>query len=64
MVSGLGLIGLLSAQLLLAQGCRVLGLDPDPTKCAQAEALGFKALNLDSGLTLLLGARAHLRYWG
>ena len=27
-VSGLGLIGLLS-QLLLAQGCRVLGLDPD-----------------------------------
>ena len=30
-VSGLGLIGLLTAQLLTAQGCRVLGLDPDPS---------------------------------
>lgn len=28
-VSGLGLIGLLTAQLLAAQGCRVLGLDPE-----------------------------------
>ena len=28
-VSGLGLIGLLTAQLLIANGCRVLGIDPD-----------------------------------
>ena len=48
-VSGLGLIGLLTAQLLAAQGCRVLGLDPDPAKCALAEALGVTALNLASG---------------
>jgi len=47
-VSGLGLIGLLTAQLLAAQGCRVLGLDPDPAKCALAEALGVTALNLVS----------------
>jgi threonine dehydrogenase-like Zn-dependent dehydrogenase len=39
-VSGLGLIGLLTAQLLADQGCRVLGLDPDPAKCALAEELG------------------------
>jgi predicted dehydrogenase/threonine dehydrogenase-like Zn-dependent dehydrogenase len=48
-VSGLGLIGLLTGQLLAAQGCRVLGLDPDPTKCALAEGLGLMALNLATG---------------
>ena len=48
-VSGLGLIGLLTAQLLAAQGCRVLGLDPDPAKCDLAESLGINALNLSSG---------------
>ncbi|MEB3105312.1 MAG: bi-domain-containing oxidoreductase, partial [Cyanobacteriota bacterium] len=49
-VSGLGLIGLLTGQLLAAQGCRVLGLDPDPSKCALAETLGMTALHLDSGV--------------
>lgn len=49
-VSGLGLIGLLTGQLLAAQGCRVLGLDPDPSKCALAEALGITALPLDTGV--------------
>ena len=48
-VSGLGLIGLLTAQLLAAQGCRVLGLDPDPTKCALAEGFGVTALHLTPG---------------
>ena len=48
-VSGLGLIGLLTVQLLAAQGCRVLGLDPDPEKCDLAERLGFSVLNLSSG---------------
>ena len=48
-VSGLGLIGLLTAQLLTAQGCRVLGLDPDPAKCSLAEELGVTAFNLSSG---------------
>jgi predicted dehydrogenase/threonine dehydrogenase-like Zn-dependent dehydrogenase len=49
-VSGLGLIGLLTGQLLAAQGCRVLGLDPDPSKCALAETLGITALQLSSGV--------------
>jgi len=31
-VMGLGLIGLLTVQLLRAHGCRVLGIDPDPGK--------------------------------
>jgi predicted dehydrogenase/threonine dehydrogenase-like Zn-dependent dehydrogenase len=50
LVSGLGLIGLLTGQLLLAQGCRVLGLDPDPFKCALAETLGLSALALTPGV--------------
>lgn len=48
LVSGLGLIGLLTAQLLKAQGCRVLGLDPDPAKCQLAGAFGIAALPLSS----------------
>lgn len=48
-VSGLGLIGLLTAQLLSAHGCRVLGLDPDPAKCSMAEKLGIAVFNLSSG---------------
>ena len=49
-VSGLGLIGLLTGQLLTAQGCRVLGLDPDLSKCAIAEKFGITALHLASGV--------------
>jgi predicted dehydrogenase/threonine dehydrogenase-like Zn-dependent dehydrogenase len=49
-VSGLGLIGLLTGQLLAAQGCRVLGLDPDAGKCVLAETLGITALHLASGV--------------
>ena len=39
-VIGLGLLGLLTVQLLKASGCRVIGADPDPTKCALAKRLG------------------------
>ena len=48
-VSGLGLIGLLTSQLLKAQGCRVLGIDPDPRRCALAEKFGISVLNLSTG---------------
>jgi len=39
-VLGLGLIGQLTAQLLRANGCRVLGFDPDATRAKLAEELG------------------------
>lgn len=39
-VLGLGLIGQLSVQLLKANGCQVLGYDPDPTKAELARKLG------------------------
>lgn len=39
-VIGLGLIGLLTVQLLKANGCRVLGFDPNPERAALARELG------------------------
>ncbi len=44
-VIGLGLIGLLTAQLLKANGCRVIGYDLDITKVSLAESLGVLAFN-------------------
>ena len=48
LVSGLGLVGLLTSQLLASNGCRVLGIDPDPSKCNIAERLGISTLCLSS----------------
>ena len=48
LVSGLGLIGFLTAQLLLAQGCNVIALDTDPSKVSLAKSLGINALALSS----------------
>lgn len=42
-VIGLGLIGLLTAQLLLANGCEVIGFDFDPRKVELAASKGIKA---------------------
>ena len=39
-VMGLGLIGLLTVQLLKANGCRVVGFDPDPARVKLALDLG------------------------
>jgi predicted dehydrogenase/threonine dehydrogenase-like Zn-dependent dehydrogenase len=40
LVIGLGLIGQITAKLLKAQGCRVLGTDLDPAKCELAMRMG------------------------
>jgi polar amino acid transport system substrate-binding protein len=39
-VIGLGVIGLLAAQILRASGCHVFGIDLDPDRCGLARALG------------------------
>jgi predicted dehydrogenase/threonine dehydrogenase-like Zn-dependent dehydrogenase len=44
-VIGLGLIGLLTAELLVANGCRVIGLDIDRLKLDMAGRKGITALN-------------------
>jgi predicted dehydrogenase/threonine dehydrogenase-like Zn-dependent dehydrogenase len=48
-VTGVGLIGLLTVQLLRAQGCRVLAIDFDETKLALALKFGAQICNLGSG---------------
>src|SRR5215831_4114462 len=47
-VTGLGLIGLMTVQLLRAQGCRVLGLDFDSDKLMLAKRFGAEVVNLSS----------------
>ena len=39
-VVGLGLLGMLAAQLLRAHGCRVIGIDVNPARCEMARSLG------------------------
>ena len=48
-VLGLGLIGLLTVQLLRAHGCRVLGVDFDAQRLALATAFGAETVNLSAG---------------
>ncbi|QIR06498.1 bi-domain-containing oxidoreductase [Salinivibrio costicola] len=48
-VTGVGLIGLLTVQLLRAQGCRVLAIDFDESKLALAKQFGAEVCNLSKG---------------
>ena len=48
-VVGLGLIGLLTVQLLRAAGCAVLGVDPDAAKSALARRFGADTVDLGKG---------------
>ena len=63
-VIGLGLIGLLTVQLLTANGCSVIGIDLDPEKCSLAEAFGAKTVNLNRGEDPELVARQMSRHNG
>jgi len=48
-VIGLGLIGLISAEILSANGCRVIGYDLDEDKVAMAKEKGVIAFNILKG---------------
>ncbi|MCP4477704.1 MAG: zinc-binding alcohol dehydrogenase, partial [Planctomycetaceae bacterium] len=48
-VSGLGLIGLLTVQMLKAHGCQVLGIDFDEQKLELARKFGAETVNLSFG---------------
>jgi predicted dehydrogenase len=60
-VTGLGLIGLVTVQLLRAQGCRVLGLDFDEEKLALARQFGAEVVNLGVGENPLTAAQLFSR---
>lgn len=49
-VVGAGLIGLLTVQLLIAQGCRVLAIDFDAAKLERARGYGAETCNPGSGV--------------
>jgi predicted dehydrogenase/threonine dehydrogenase-like Zn-dependent dehydrogenase len=49
-VVGLGLIGLMTAQLLKANGCKVIGFDYDDQKVSLAKSFGIDAINPGLGI--------------
>lgn len=60
-VTGLGLVGLMTVQLLRANGCRVLGLDFDPSKLALAKQFGAEVVDLAVGQDPVAVATAYSR---
>jgi predicted dehydrogenase/threonine dehydrogenase-like Zn-dependent dehydrogenase len=57
-VTGLGLIGLLAVQLLLANGCRVLGVDVDAKRLELARQFGAETVDLPAGADPVAAAMA------
>jgi predicted dehydrogenase/threonine dehydrogenase-like Zn-dependent dehydrogenase len=60
-VTGLGLIGLITVQLLRAQGCQVLGIDLDRAKLALARSFGAQVVDLSAGEDPVAAALAFSR---
>jgi predicted dehydrogenase/threonine dehydrogenase-like Zn-dependent dehydrogenase len=60
-VTGLGLIGLVTVQLLRAHGCRVLGIDLDPAKLRMAREFGAETVDLSAGQDPVAAAHAFSR---
>ena len=60
-VIGLGLVGLLTVQLLRAHGCRVLGLDFDADKLVLARQFGADVVNLGANEDPLTAAHIFSR---
>jgi predicted dehydrogenase/threonine dehydrogenase-like Zn-dependent dehydrogenase len=60
-VTGLGLIGQMAIQLLRAQGCRVLGIDFDSSKCELARTFGAQTVDLSKGEEPIAAAMAFSR---
>ncbi len=60
-VTGLGLIGLMTVQLLRAQGCQVLGLDFDPARLKLARQFGAQTVDLSAGEDPVVASQAFSR---
>lgn len=63
-VTGLGLIGLLTVQLLKAHGCRVIAIDFDQARCDLAKSFGAEVVNLSKGEDPLKAADVFSRHRG
>lgn len=60
-VTGLGLVGLMTVQLLRAHGCRVLGLDFDKEKLGLARQFGAEVVDLAEGQDPVKAAEIYSR---
>lgn len=60
-VTGLGLIGLVTVQLLRANGCRVLGIDYDSSKVSLAQQFGAETVDLSKGEDPISAAQSFSR---
>jgi predicted dehydrogenase/threonine dehydrogenase-like Zn-dependent dehydrogenase len=63
-VVGLGLIGLITAQLLKANGCIVIGFDFDQVKVEKAKSLGIEAVNPGNGIDQVAYVLSLTKYIG
>jgi predicted dehydrogenase/threonine dehydrogenase-like Zn-dependent dehydrogenase len=63
-VTGLGLIGLLTVQLLRANGCRVLGIDLDPVRLELAGRCGAETVDLSRTTDPVAAGEQFSRYRG
>lgn len=52
-VFGLGLIGLLTVQILIANGCEVLGIDKNEIRCNIAKSYGAKIINSSEDIDVI-----------
>jgi predicted dehydrogenase/threonine dehydrogenase-like Zn-dependent dehydrogenase len=57
-VLGLGLLGLMTVEILRANGCRVLGIDLDASRLELARQFGAETLELGTGVDPVARARA------
>ena len=60
-VTGLGLVGLMTVQLLRAHGCRVLGMDFDKDRLELATRFGAEVVDLSEGADPVLAAQSYSR---
>ncbi len=60
-VVGLGLLGLVGAQLLRAHGCEVLGVDVNVGRCELARSMGCEAVCVGQGADPVQAAQAFTR---
>lgn len=61
-VIGMGLLGLLTAQIATAAGCHVLGIDVDPARITLASSLGLQAVRRDQAVDSSVAFTANLGF--
>ncbi len=60
-VIGLGLVGLLAVQILRANGCRVIGLDPNPERVSLVQSFGVEGVRVGGDTDALAAVSAFSR---